>query len=210
MRRARVEAAVGGGALSENLALFAYGSLASVPSAEATLGRPVERVAVVRLSGWRRRWSQARDNRVVEKTFVDAATGAVPLHCLGLNIERSESGLGPNGALIEVSEVELDRLDAREIRYLPVEVTEAVRPDAAAAGFERVVSFTAKPENLSPTPPPGAVILAPYLRAVEAAFSAMGQKQLQLFRETTGPPPVEVIEAELVRDEIPPGNPRQW
>jgi hypothetical protein len=82
--------------------------------------------------------------------------------------------------------------------------------DAVSSGFERVVTFEAKPENFAPTPPPGAVILAPYLRAVEAGFSALGTDQLECFSETTGPVPVEVIEAVLVRDEIPPGNPRDW
>jgi cation transport regulator ChaC len=199
-----MEAAMG------RIALFAYGSLVSGPSAEVTLGRPVRPAAVVRLRGWRRRWSQVRDNRATEKTFAHAATNAVPTHCIGLNIEREDSGEGPNGALIEVSETELERLDAREIRYRRVDVTDAVPQDAAAHGFERVVSFTARPENFAPAPPPGAVILAPYLRAVEAAFGSLGPDQLELFRETTGPIPVEVIDAVLVRDEIPPGNPRDW
>jgi hypothetical protein len=188
-----------------SLALFAYGSLVSIPSAEATLGRPVEQAGTARLAGWRRRWSQVRDNRATEKTFAHAETGAVPSHCLGLNIERVLDDDGPNGVLIEISEAELDRLDAREIRYGRVEVT-----DAVASGFERVVTFAAKPENFAPTPPAGAVVLAPYLRAVEAGFSALGPDQLELFRETTGPVPVEVIDAVLVRDEIPPGNPRDW
>ena len=39
------------------------------------------------------------------------------------------------------------------------------------------------------------MILAAYARAVEAAFAALGPDQLDLFRETTGPYPVEVIEA---------------
>jgi cation transport regulator ChaC len=201
---------MGSGAVNNRVALFAYGSLASVPSVEATLGRPIERAAVVRLSGWRRRWSQARDNLAVEKTFADAATGVVPPHCLGLNIERNASGAGPNGALFAVSEGELDRLDVREIRYRRVDVTDAVEPDAGGLGFAKVVSFTARPENFAATPPPGAVILAPYLRAVEAAFASMGGDQLDLFRETTGDLPVEVIEGVLLRDEIPPGNPRDW
>ena len=34
--------------------------------------------------------------------------------------------------------------------------------------------------------------------------------QLELFRATTAPIPVEVIEATLVRDRIPAGNPRDW
>jgi cation transport regulator ChaC len=201
---------VGTGGVSARVALFAYGSLVSVPSAETTLGRPVDHAGIVRLTGWRRRWSQVRDNRATEKSFADAETGAAPTHCLGLNIEPDSADPGPNGVLIGLSEAELDRLDAREIRYRRVDVTEAVRTGDESLAFERVVSFAAKPENFAPTPPPGAVILAPYLRAVEAGFSALGPDQLELFRETTGPTPVEVIEAVLVRDEIPPGNPREW
>jgi cation transport regulator ChaC len=192
------------------LALFAYGSLVSIPSAESTLGRPVRHAATVRLAGWRRRWSQMRDNQATEKTFAHAETRVVPRHCLGLNIERDPRGAGPNGVLIQVTEAELNRLDVREIRYRRVDVTDGVRPAAAASGFERILSFAAKPENFVPTPPPGAVILAPYLRALEAAFGSLGADQLELFRETTAPVPVEVIEAVLVRDEIPRGNPREW
>jgi hypothetical protein len=198
---------MGRGQVSARLALFAYGSLVSGPSAARTLGRPVESTALVRLAGWRRRWSQVRDNRATEKTFAHAETGSVPTHCMGLNVERDEGGSGPNGTLIEVSEAELDRLDLREIRYRRVDVTDAIGP---ATGFNRVVTFAARPENFAPTPSAGAVILAPYLRAVEAAFAALGNDQLDLFRETTGEVPVEVIEAVLARDEIPPGNPRDW
>jgi cation transport regulator ChaC len=189
-------------------ALFAYGSLVSMASAERTLGRPVEHAGLARLSGWRRRWSQARDNLRSEKTFA-APDGTRPTYCLGLNVERGFAGAGPNGALLEVSEEELDRLAVREIRYERVEVT----ADIAAAGEPRldpVFTFTAKPQNLAPSPPEGAVILAPYARAVEAAFDSLGAGQLDLFRETTGPRPVKVIEAVLVRDEIPSGNPREW
>jgi cation transport regulator ChaC len=201
---------VGGGldGMSERLAVFAYGSLASLASAERTLGRAVSHASVARLAGWRRRWSQVRDNRAVEKSFARAEDGTIPPFCLGLNVER-EAGPGPNGVLVEVSEDELERLDAREIRYDRVEVTPEVTPEGRL-GFDRVATFTAKPENLADVPPPGAVILASYARAVEAAFGSLGPGQLDLFHETTGPPPVEVIEAVLVSDRIPDGNPRDW
>jgi hypothetical protein len=214
MREPGVEAPVGRCLVSEHRqghrqALFAYGSLASIPSAEATLGRPVRQASVVRLAGWRRRWSQVRDNRATEKTFAHAETGAVPAHCMALNVEPDAGSDGPNGVLIGVSEAELARLDAREIRYRRVDATGSVRPEGTG-GFDRVATFTAKPENFAPSPPPGAVVLAAYLRAVEAAFGSLGADQLELFRETTGPVPVEVMEAVLVHDEIPLGNPREW
>jgi cation transport regulator ChaC len=191
------------------LALFAYGSLVSRASAERTLGRPVEHACLARLAGWRRRWSAVRDNLAVEKTFARADTGAVPSHCVALNVERGGSAEGPNGALIEISEPELERLALRELRYRAVDVTESIAADEAR-GFGRVVTFTARPENYASTSPSGAVILAPYVRAVEGAFASVGPEQLDLFRATTGEPPVEVIEAVLLRDEIPPGNPREW
>jgi cation transport regulator ChaC len=200
---------VGGlvGVMSPRLAVFAYGSLASLASAERTLGRPVESAGPARLAGWRRSWSQARDNLRSEKTFA-RANGTTPPYCLGLNIER-RAGPGPNGGLIEITEEELDRLAVREIRYDLVEVTAEIAT-AEPLALDRVVTFTAQPSNYAETPPPGAVILASYARAVEAAFESLGPGQLELFRETTGPHPVEVVEGVLIRDQIPAGNPREW
>ena len=97
----------------------------------------------------------------------------------------------------------------REIRYDRVEVTAEIGVEDQP-GFDRVFTFTAKPRNHAETPPPGAVILASYARAVEAAFESLGAGQLDLFRDTTEPHPVEVVEGELVRDQIPAGNPRDW
>jgi hypothetical protein len=189
------------------LAVFAYGSLVSAASAGRTLGRVVEPAGRARLPGWRRSWTLVRDNLSSEKTFA-LGDGTTPPFCLGLNVEPS-AGEGPNGALIEVAGPELERLALREVRYDRVEVSEAVHA-AGMPAFDRVFTFTAKPENLAPTAPPGAVILASYERAVQSAFESLGPGELALFCETTGPRPVEVVEAALVRDQIPPGNPREW
>jgi hypothetical protein len=186
------------------LALFAYGSLVGSDSAAATLGGAVPPPVPARLKGWRRRWSQVRDNRAVEKTFARRDDGSVPRHVLGLTIEPTEDeDEAPNGGLLEVREEELLRLDVRELRYDRIEVP-------ALAGFDRVFTYRAKRAHRAPQPPPGTVVIAAYLERVEAAFAALGDGELRLFRETTGPPPVEVVEAVLVRDRIPPGNPRDW
>jgi hypothetical protein len=186
------------------LALFAYGSLVSSESATATLGRTPARSAPARLHGWRRRWSQVRDNVAVEKTFARRSDGTVPRQVLGLNLEPwDDDAFAPNGVLYEVREDELRRLDVREMRYDRIEVE-------ALAGFDRVFTYTAKPANRTAEPPRGAVVIEAYVQGVERAFAALGAEQLRLFWKTTGPPPVEVIEAALVRDRIPPGNPREW
>ncbi|HEY8778878.1 MAG TPA: gamma-glutamylcyclotransferase family protein [Solirubrobacterales bacterium] len=193
-----------------SLAVFAYGSLVNPESFARTLGRePVEPLAA-RLSGWRRRWSLLRDNLASEKKFARHPSGELPRWVVGLNLERDEEAgeeLAPNGALIEISEAELERLDVRELRYNRVDVTGLVREGEE---FDRIVTYTARPKHFSAQPPDGAVAMAPYMRAIEAAFKALGDGQWELFLNTTGPPPVETIEPLLVRDEIPPGNPREW
>lgn len=189
-------------------AVFAYGSLVNPESAAVTLGRPVPHLRIARLAGWTRRWSQARDNVASEKTFA-LNDGSLPPFVLGLNIERlGQSKAGANGALIEVTETELERLDVREIRYDRIDVTADVDP--LPSGLDRVITYVAKPERFAPEPPPGAVILSTYVGAVETAFSALGSEELEVYRETTQPPPVDVVEGRLLRDEIPPGNPRAW
>jgi hypothetical protein len=185
-------------------ALFAYGSLVSPDSASATLGRTPDDAVVVRLPGWRRRWSQFRDNLAVEKTFARRDDGSRPPHVLGLNLEPSDDeSEAPNGALLEVGETELLRLDVREMRYDRLEVD-------PMEGFDRVFIYRAKRTNRVTEPPPGAVVIGAYVERVERGFARLGPDQLRLYRETTGPPPVEVIDAVLVRDRIPPGNPREW
>lgn len=190
------------------IAVFGYGSLVSRASVGATLGRPAPAPVPARLEGWRRRWSLVRDNRTAEKGFEPLAAGRFD-HCLGLNVEPDPTGAGrgaPNGALIELTEAELDRLDLREIRYRRVDVTTAFAP----AGFDKVVTYTARAEHFAATPPERSVVIATYLTAVEAAFAELGDGELATFRTTTDEPPAPVVEARLVRDEIPPGNPRAW
>jgi hypothetical protein len=188
------------------IALFAYGSLVAPEGVARTLGRcPVPVPTSVR--GWRRRWSQVRDNLAVEKTFA-LVGGELPRWILGLNLEPcGDPGAFPNGALIEVSEGELERLDHRELRYDRVDVSADVEGEH---DFDRVVTYCAKPAHFAADPPSGGVVLGSYVRAVESAFERLGHGQLELFRRTTGPPPVEVVEATLVRDRIPAGNPREW
>ena len=199
---------------AERLAVFGYASLVSPVSVAVTLGRTVEPGRLARLGGWRRRWSVARDNRASEKTFAPPDGGEPFPWCLGLNVERDVDGgedSAPNGALIEVSDAELERLSLREMRYDRVEVTgDAILADGRPPRVDRVFAFTAKPRHHFPVPPDGAVIMRTYVAAVEAAFDALGDGELKLFRATTGPVPVEPVDGVLVRDRIPPGNPRDW
>jgi hypothetical protein len=189
-----------------SLGLFGYGSLVLADSASMTLGRPVGEVQSARLHDWRRRFSQRRDNLTCEKTF-ECAGGWRPEWILGLNVEEGEDEAGPvNGVLIELTEDELDRLDIREIRYDRLDVTGSVRGEDLP---QRIVTYTAKPFHFAPAPPEDAVILRTYAEAVETGFEALGPGELEHFRATT-PYPVDRVEADLVIDRIPAGNPRAW
>jgi hypothetical protein len=105
-----------------------------------------------------------------------------------------------------VNEEELVDLDRRELRYDRIEVTIPSEADRFAAIF----SYTAKPAHFAPRPPAGAVIVTAYARTVERAFAALGPAELATYLATTGPPPVDVVDAQLVSGNIPAGNPRQW
>ena len=112
-----------------------------------------------------------------------------------------------NGVVIELSEAELERLGIREIRYDLVDVTDQVDGEDLP---ERIVTYTAKEFHFKPEPPEGAVILATYALACERAFDALGPGELERYLETTGPYPVERVDATLIRDARPEGNPRAW
>ncbi len=133
------------------LAVFGYASLVSPESAAQTLGRPVDGAIPARLEGWARGWTLGREQAKSEKTFA-RPDGTVPRFCLGLNLDADADAPAPNGVLIELTEEELDRLDIREIRYRRVDVTDAfIAPEAH--GFDRVITYVAKPEHHHPSPP---------------------------------------------------------
>jgi cation transport regulator ChaC len=187
--------------------VFAYGSLVHPASAAHTLGERPERAAVpAELAGWRRGFTQARDNRACEKTSA-LPDGSVPAHVLGLNVHPA-GGHAVNGVALALSEAEVARLDERELRYDRVEVGTAVTAAEPLAG--PVFAYVAKREHLALEPPPGAVIIRSYLAAVESAFEALGPRDLERLRASIAALPAPVVDARLIRDEIPAGNPREW
>lgn len=192
-----------------SVAVFAYGSLVSRASAATTLGRDVAELRPAALTGSRRSFTLLRDNRACEKTFARRDDDSIPEHVLALDLVAADAASRVNGALLATSERELERLDRREIRYRRVEVSTLLAARSAAP-FERVFAYVARPEHHVPTPPPGAVIIAAYERAVEEAFAALGRGELDRYRETTEPSTAERIEAYLLAGAVPAGNPRSW
>ncbi len=189
--------------------MFAYGSLVSAASTAETLGRDRPELHPATLVGWRRRFTLIRDNRACEKTFARSDDGSVPDHVLALNVDPGAAGDLVTGALIAVDDSDLERLGRREIRYRRIEVGDGL-VTAPGRGFDRVYTYVARPEHHAPSPPPGAVVLNSYERAVEEAFAGLGPGELERYRETTERGAAERIDAYLLTGEIPPGNPRAW
>ena len=192
-----------------NVAVFAYGSLVSPASAAATLGRSGVEAVPAALAGRRRSFTLLRDNRACEKTFARRGDDWIPDHVLALNIAEGGTADSVNGALLDVSEAEVERLDLREIRYRRIEVSALVAP-AAAARFDRVFAYIARPEHHAAIPPPDAVVLAAYEAAVEEAFAKLGERELERYRASTDRGNAARIDAYLLSGEIPVGNPRRW
>ena len=211
-------------------AVFAYGSLVNTRGVAQMLGREIRGSEPVRLEGWCRRWSLKRNNLEIEKTFARHDNGQKPAWILSLNVERVEGSLepasraAPNGVLLPASAEDLERFDSREHRYDRVEVTEQIRPaegpgrdSAEESGrrdrleaFDRVYTYSAKPENLAPRPPTDSIVLRSYYDAVQSAFAELGGAELANYVTTTEPPGVEIAAGVLVADAITAGNPRDW
>lgn len=195
-----------------SLAVFGYGSLVSRASIAETLGHEAPSPIPSRLAGWRRRWSIYRVNAAHEKSF-ERVDGEPFEHVVGLNIERADGAPQaewPNGVLIELTDEELQRLDRREVRYDRVEVDPGDAHTATPHGFERVFAFTAKEGHFAEEAPPSSIIIASYVQACQAAFNELGPTAWEEFMATTGGFPAPVVDARLVVDEIPEGNPRAW
>ena len=120
---------------------------------------------------------------------------------------RAAIAADPNGALIELTEPELERLDLREMRYQRVRWPRRSRPRSAS--------------TQSSSTPPGLSITARSHRRTRSSSPAIRARSRprsprsarvssSSIERTTAPPPAEISEATLVRDRIPPGNPRAW
>ena len=192
----------------ERLGLFGYGSLVLHESASMTLGPARRRATTVRGCTTGGGASPSAATTSPARRPSSATAGWRPEWILGLNVEEGEDEAGPvNGVVIELTEAELDRLDIREIRYDRVDVTGSVEGEDLP---ERIVTYTAKPFHFAPEPPGGRGDPR-HLRGGggDAGSRRSGPGELEHYRATT-PYPVDRVEAELVIDRIPAGNPRAW
>ena len=196
--------------MSDRLAVFAYGSLVSLASAERTLGRPVAERRPGAPGGLAAALVRGARQPALARRPSPAPTARLP-PTASASTSSGGAGPGPNGALIEVTEEELDRLDrARD----PLRPRSRSPPRSRPRSRRPSTAWSPSPPsraNYAETPPPGAVILASYAERGRGGVR-VARRRASSSCSARRPTPARSrsSRASLVRDRIPAGNPREW
>lgn len=193
--------------------VFGYGSLVD----PIDLGRYVRDQATddvewspAVLDGYERNWRVGMTNihdRADDKFYVGADGARYPGVVLSLGLTPARSGR-TNGVVFRTEPRVLPVLDAREKRYVRVEVTSSIigprgrpddwvvytyvpRPDAVACASDAIRDGTA-------------AVPRAYHDKVRSAFAGLGADELATYEATTRGPDAPVVDLTMVR----PGTPR--
>ena len=163
--------------------VFAYGSLLR---AGTKLEHPAAAPCV--LSGYRRGWNVAMDNRRTipgYKYYLDAVTGQRPeVYVTFLNIRR-DHGAHVNGVVFAVDVAMLATLDRRERNYEREDVTELLDGSFDGRVWGYVGTADARRRYETGREAGTAVVSAEYVRKVRGDFALFGAASLEEFDATT-------------------------
>lgn len=173
--------------------VFGYASLVAVPESLATEG--AEQPLHGRLQGYRRFWGAAMNNwegGEGAKHWLDRESGERPrIRVAYLDVEASP-GDSVNGVAIPVDAERIAMLDAREINYERIDVSEAFEPlgpQAKGAGTSRVFTYVglgAARERCRRGAAEGNVFVSSdYAGLVRRAFERLSPGALAEFDRTT-------------------------
>jgi gamma-glutamylcyclotransferase (GGCT)/AIG2-like uncharacterized protein YtfP len=177
--------------------VFGYASLVAAPD-----GVPAC------LRGHRRVWGVAMDNAVAIPGYkvYELPDGTRPAAAVAfLDLERAGDAV-VDGALLEVDDAGLARLDARERQYERVDVSAQI--DGGGVGDRPVWTYVGRAPGRARVAAGRAggaevVVQRAYVDLVEAAFAALGGQALERYRASTElPPPFPVLE--LARIDLAP------
>jgi hypothetical protein len=167
--------------------VFGYASLVALEDAEALPGR---------LRGHRRSWGVAMNNwegGEGVKHWLDRESGERPHIRVAYIDLREQEGSVVNGLALPVDADRLAELDAREINYERIEVTEAFEPAGPPADALRVFTYVglgAARERCRLGAEEGNVYVSgDYAGTVRRAFERLGPDALAEFDRTTDPLP---------------------
>ena len=159
------------------IAVFAYGSLVDPRERCADTRAPGPRSSPARLVGWRRRWSVCRDNLQVGEDLRDR-----PPRRRGPALHpRPQRRARRRGRARAGARTEPCSRSARPNWSASTCASCATTASRSPSRWRRRCASTRSSPSpparstTRPSRPAGAVILAPYLRTVEAAFDAIGR-----------------------------------
>lgn len=154
-----------------------------------------------RLRGYRRFWGAAMNNwegGEEAKHFLDRETGERPrIRVAYLDIEPSE-GSAVNGVAIPVDAERLAGLDAREINYERIDVTEAFEPAVSVTVFAYVGLDAARQRCREGTAEEDVFVSRDYAAGVRLAFERLGPGALAEYERTTDPLPFPERDLQVV------------
>ena len=189
--------------------VFAYASLVGLRE-PLTAGGFAYPALEGRLRDFRRRWGAAMDNWDPvndPKHWVVPGSGERPrVRVAYLDIEPVGEGGTVNGIAIPVDAARLETLDAREVNYRRVEVTDAFEPartggDSPAPPrrvFTYMATAAARARCRAGAAEANVCVSADYLAATRRAFAALGDAALAEFDRTTEPLAFPQADLELV------------
>jgi dephospho-CoA kinase len=145
-----------------------------------------------RLLGYRRFWGAAMNNWEGgdgAKHWLDRATGERPRIRVAYLDVYEQSGSTVNGVALPVDASRLAMLDAREINYERVEVSDAFEPVLPHPVFTYVGLGAARERCRQGATEANAFVSRDYLAGVRRAFQSLGDHILTEFDRTTDPCP---------------------
>jgi hypothetical protein len=163
--------------------VFGYASLVALEDADAFPGR---------LLGFRRFWSVAMDNwegGEGVKHWLDPATGERPrIRVAYLDLyEHADSAV--NGLALPVDAERLAVLDAREVNYQRIEVTDTFEPGVSGRVFAYFGLDAARERCRRGAAAGDAFVSRDYVAGVRRAFGELAPGALPEFDRTTDPLP---------------------
>jgi len=170
--------------------VFGYGSLVALGAPGAILGR---------VRDFRRRWGVAMNNWEggdAVKHFLDRETGVRPrIRVVYLDMHEWD-GAAVNGLALPVDRERLAELDAREVNYERIELTDAFEPIDASGSLSdgaRVFAYLgleeARERRRRGAADGDAYVSREYAERVRRAFARLGPDALPEFDRTTDPLP---------------------
>ena len=175
----------------DQAALFGYGSLMSIASMEASLGRKYDGPFLVcAVKGWRRRWNIAMPNRIFR---TDTANGPItPKHILYLNVYRDASTL-LNGILFVVNNADIAAFDQREWIYHREDITHELDGVRVVGGSAYIYVADEQYRMNDVVSVEEAAVRKTYLSILEAGFAKLGEDFRKQYEQSTDPLPQHLV-----------------